>query len=78
MKVDPQPDIRPCPLCGGAAFLKTNIDASDKRVGSHKQFWVKCDSLNCGITLDPLPDQTAIVQRWNKRVGSNLPFAYQR
>lgn len=71
MKVDPQPDLRPRPLCGGVAFLKTNTDVNYEpyvnRHNAQSQFWIKCDSLDCGVTLDSLPDQKQIVQRWNRR-----------
>jgi len=57
--------LRPCPLCGGEALLKTNNDAQS--MSRTPQFWVKCNDLDCGVTLNASRDQDKIVKKWNTR-----------
>jgi hypothetical protein len=39
--------VDPCPLCGDNAYLH-----SDGGTRSRPRFWVKCDNIDCGCTLN--------------------------
>lgn len=67
MKVDViDVPIRTCPLCGGPAFLKANNFGPSVKM-SNRQYWVKCNDLDCGCTIDAVSDQAMAVKRWNQR-----------
>jgi hypothetical protein len=59
--------LRPCPICGSDARLKTNIT-----INSQSQFWVKCTNPECGISPAATFDQHVAIDRWNTR-SSDVP-----
>lgn len=61
--------VKPCPLCCSTAFLHTNMDGSATANNLHtrQQFWVKCDDLQCGCTINATESRDEALKRWNQR-----------
>lgn len=57
--------LKDCPLCGKSPEMKTNNNA--KSQASVPQFWVKCITLDCGISPIAALTQGEAVDRWNRR-----------
>lgn len=70
MKVEHQSDLLPCPFCGGPAFLKTDNNDFCTKQGARRQYWVKCDLLDCGATINSDLDSKAVAGRWNRRLAT--------
>lgn len=53
--------VKVCPLCADKSFL--HVDRSNLT----PLYWIKCNNLQCGCTLNPDKDRQVVLDRWNKR-----------
>ena len=61
-KLNDNEKVKVCPLCASKAFLCADRIASGKAF-----FWVKCDNLQCGCTINSDKDRKTVLTRWNQR-----------
>ena len=54
--------VKMCPLCASEAFLHTS-----RTSGSEPFFWIKCNNLECGCTVQAVKDHTLALNIWNRR-----------
>lgn len=64
--------LKPCPLCGGRARLKTNEYERKKmqEYNPHVQFslWYCVICINCGLRINYLSSMEEAVNCWNRRI----------
>jgi hypothetical protein len=72
--VYPQPELKPCPFCGGPVQLERAKDTRDPILGARRWYGVVCRNLinlggTCAIQQRPSATQEAAIERWNMRNG---------
>ena len=71
---DKQPDLLPCPFCGGSVKMEEGEETRDYLHGRRRWWGIICrNTINrggsCAIQISPQASIEAAVDRWNMRNG---------
>lgn len=61
-------ELKPCPFCGGMAYLGVDYENSEITTMFHDfVYYIKCRA--CGALIYGIHDRKEISDRWNRRAG---------